>query len=115
MCYDPLADAKETLHDWLNSFDAVTNEEKVFDELANCRDNFPSGCCKELGLPEGSNYADAVKLLRSVWNVTWFVIASALSMTNFASRQNPVGTSFRVEDSSGNQGLCAHSQRGRES
>ena len=70
MSFDPLADWKETFHDWLDNFDAVTDEHELLDRLAGCRDRLPSGYCATLGLCPGSTYADAVRLLRSEWWTT---------------------------------------------
>ena len=66
-CDDPKADAKELLEHWLENFDAVSDEEELFRQLADCQDWLPSRTCRLLGLAQGSTYADAVTCLRSQW------------------------------------------------
>ena len=65
---DPLAEVKESFHDWLDNFDAVSDEEVMLDVLSKCCDALPNGWRQMFGLPSQATYADAVELLRSEWN-----------------------------------------------
>ncbi len=67
MYYDEKEELKGSFLDWLGNFDAVSDEEELLDQLANCGDWLPEGICNMLGVSAGSSYADAVKLFRSEW------------------------------------------------
>jgi hypothetical protein len=67
MYYDEKEELKELFLDWLGNFDAVSDEEELLDQLANCGDWLPEGVCNMLGVSTGSSYADAAKLFRSEW------------------------------------------------
>ena len=54
-------------HVWLESFDAVDNEERLLDSLSRCQERLPAQLCRDFGLPAGSTYAAAAELFLSLW------------------------------------------------
>jgi hypothetical protein len=59
---------KEAFHRYLGDFHAVASEAELLDSLLDCADPLPHECAVQLGLPVGSAYRDAVKLLLCSWS-----------------------------------------------
>jgi hypothetical protein len=59
---------KEAFLRYLDDFDAVADPDALFDELLSCEELLPLRQVETLGLPVGSTYRDAVRLLLGSWN-----------------------------------------------
>ena len=58
---------KEAFLRFLDDFNAVADPDALFDELLSCDDLLPVRQVESLGLPFGSTYRDAVRLLLGCW------------------------------------------------
>lgn len=60
---------QRTFLQYLDDFSVVDDEQKLFQQLADCHDVVPWDAARDLGLPPGATYTDAVDLLRSDWQL----------------------------------------------
>lgn len=62
--------AQQTFLQYLDDYSVVDNEQKLFLQLANCRDALPRDAAGDLGMLPGATYAEAVDLLSCHWQLT---------------------------------------------
>ena len=66
---DAIEDVQRAFLDWIHDFGAVDDAARLLSLLTDCHEPLPAEYCQSLGLPAGSSFGDAARLLGGPWGL----------------------------------------------